>query len=225
LLKAVIFDLDGVLIKFNLDSRKIKEDVISYFVKNGLQNGLLNSASSFSSIRENVRTYFSKTGKDTSWIEEKLNEAEKIAVEHEIKAAAVTELLPNARTTLIALKSMGLRLAVFTYNNSRAAQMALRRHKLDNFFDVIIARDMVTRPKPSSMHLDVVLSKLGITKNEAIVVGDTEMDIKPCKELGVKVIAITTGIRTADELKSYNPDFLIDDLSDLPKIVTACMMR
>jgi HAD superfamily hydrolase (TIGR01509 family) len=225
LLKAIIFDLDGVLMKFNLDSRRIKEDVIRYFVRNGLQDGLLSPTSSFSSIKESVRTYFSMAGKDPSWIDGLIKEAEKIPIEHEIRAAAVTELLPNARMTLMALKSLGLRLAVFTYNNSTATRIALRRHSLESFFDVMVARDMVTKPKPSPMHLDTVLNRLGVTKDEAMVVGDTEMDIKPCKELGVKVIAITTGIRTADELRLYSPDFLIENLSDLPEIISACMVR
>jgi len=225
LLKAVIFDLDGVLMRFNLDSRRIKEDVIRYFVRNGLQDGLLSPTSSFSSIRESVRTFFSIAGKDPSWTEGLIKEGEKIPIEHEIRAATVTELLPNAKKTLMALKSMGLKLAVFTYNNSSATRIALRRHNLENFFDVVVARDMVIRPKPSPMHLDTVLNRLGVTKDEAIVVGDTEMDIKPCKELGVRVIAITTGIRTADELRFYSPDFLIEDLSDLPEIVATCTAR
>lgn len=225
MLKAIIFDLDGVLMKFNLDSRRIKEDVIKYFVKNGLQEGLLSPTSSFSSIRDGIRTYFSTTGKDPSWIEGLIKEVERIPMEYEIRAAAVTELLPNARETLMALKSMGLRLAVFTYNNSEATRIALRRHGLEGFFDTVIARDMVTKPKPSPIHLDTVLSRLGVRRGEAIVVGDTEMDIKPCKDLGVRVVAVTTGIRTADELKAYEPDFLIDNLSDLPEVVAACSVR
>ena len=222
MLKAIIFDLDGVLMKFNLEGRRIKEDVIKYLVKNGLQEGLLSPTSSFTSIRDGIRTYFSMAGKDPSWIEGLIKEAERIPIEYEIKAAAVTELLPNARETLMALKSMGLKLAVFTYNNSKATRIALRRHRLESFFDVIVARDMVTRPKPNPIHLDTVLNRLGVEREEAIVVGDTEMDIKPCKELGVRVVAVTTGIRTVDELKPYNPDFLIEDLSDLPEVVAAC---
>ena len=225
MLKAIIFDLDGVLMKFNLESRKIKEDVIRYLVKNGLQEGLLSPTSSFASIREGIRAYFSMAGKDPSWIEGLIKEAENIPVEYEIKAAATTELLPNAREILMALKSMGLKLAIFTYNNSKATRIALRRHRLEGFFDVIVARDMVTRPKPNPIHLDTVLNRLGATKEEAIVVGDSEMDIKPCKELGVRVVAITTGIRAADELKPYSPDFIIEDLSDLPEVVAACSVR
>ena len=225
MLKAIIFDLDGVLMKFNLESRKIKEDVIRYLVKNGLQEGLLSPTSSFASIREGIRAYFSMAGKDPSWIEGLIKEAENIPVEYEIKAAATTELLPNAREILMALKSMGLKLAIFTYNNSKATRIALRRHRLEGFFDVIVARDMVTRPKPNPIHLDTVLNRLGATKEEVIVVGDSEMDIKPCKELGVRVVAITTGIRAADELKPYSPDFIIEDLSDLPEVVAACSVR
>jgi HAD superfamily hydrolase (TIGR01509 family) len=224
-LRAIIFDLDGVLMRFNLESKRIKDDVIKYLVKNGLQEGLLSPTNTFASIRDGIKTYFSMAGKDPSWIEGLIKEAEKIPIEYEIKAAAVTELLPNAKETLMALKSMGLKLAVFTYNNSKATRIALKRHRLESFFDVIVARDMVTRPKPSPIHLDTVLKRLGVTKEDAMVVGDSEMDIKPCKELGVRVVAVATGIRTADELKPYSPDFLINDLSDLPEVVAACLAR
>jgi phosphoglycolate phosphatase-like HAD superfamily hydrolase len=45
------------------------------------------------------------------------------------------------------------------------------------------------------------------------------MDIKPSKELGVRVAAVTTGIRSGDFLRTLEPDYLIDDLSQLLPIV------
>lgn len=215
MLKGVIFDLDGVLLKFNLDSRKIKEEIIKFFVQNGLEEGLLNPKDSFSFIKDFVREYFSKNGKDEVWIEDLLRRGEDIAIRYEIEAARTTDLLPHVKEVLKSLKSKGLKLAVFTYNNSQAAKVALNRTRIIDFFDVVLARDNVLKPKPNPEHLRMVLQELNIEPHEAIVVGDTEMDIKPCKALGVKVVSVTTGIRTEEELRKFDPDFIISELDQL----------
>ena len=219
MLKAVIFDLDGVLMKFNLDSKAIKEEVILFFENSGLEIGLLNPQEPFSEIKETVRSYFTAAGKDGEWIDALLRKAENIPVEHEIRSAYATELLPNVEETLRALRSMGMKLGVFTYNNSEAATIALRKNGIDSYFDALVARDMVTRPKPNPIHLDAALKRLNVSKEEAICVGDSEMDIKPCKERGVTVVAITTGIRGRQFLSQLKPDYLIGDLHELLAIV------
>tara|TARA_B100000902_G_scaffold389101_1_gene435717 strand:+ start:1784 stop:2503 length:720 start_codon:yes stop_codon:yes gene_type:complete len=47
-----------------------------------------------------------------------------------------------------------------------------------------------------------------------IVIGDTPKDIKCAKAFGAKVLAVSTGSFTCDELSHYEPDFVIEDLSD-----------
>ncbi|MEM2057559.1 MAG: HAD family hydrolase, partial [Thermoproteota archaeon] len=188
MLKGVIFDLDGVLLKFNLDSKKIKEEIISFFVENGLEKGMFTPKDTFSSIKEGVKEYFLGKGKEEEWIDNLLKKGEEIAVKHEIEAAKTTGLLPDVKEVLMTLRAKGLKLAVFTYNNSEAAKIALKKTGIIDYFDVILARDNVSKPKPNPEHLKVVLQALGINPEEAVVVGDTEMDIKPCKALGVKVV-------------------------------------
>lgn len=219
MIRGIIFDLDGVLLKFNLDSKRIKEDIIRFFVKNGLKEGLFTPNDSFSIIKEGVRSYFAQLERDPNWINGLLNEGEKIAIEYEVRAARRAELLPEAKEALKILKARGLGLAVFTYNNSQAAEIGLIKNGIRDFFDVVVARDTVPRPKPNPEHLKVVLERLGVEANQAIVVGDSEMDIKPCKQLGVKVVAVTTGIRTEEELAKFNPDFIIRSLKELPDLV------
>jgi len=221
LLKAVIFDLDGVIVKFNLDSRRIKEEVINFFVGNGMPEGFLSPDQPFSKIKESVREVLLKDDKDKNFVEELIRKAEVIPVNHEVKAANETQLLPGVIETLMALKSMGLKLAIFTYNNSKAADIALCKNGISGYFSVIVTRDMVDRPKPNPIHLEIVLKALGVEKDEALVVGDSEMDIRPSKDLGVKVVALATGIRTAEELRSHNPDYLITNMSDLIGVVAA----
>ena len=47
------------------------------------------------------------------------------------------------------------------------------------------------------------------------MVGDTENDILPANKIGVKSIAVTTGIRNAEKLKTYNPSVIVNSLSDV----------
>lgn len=219
MIRAVVFDLDGVIMKFKLDSLSIKKEVIAYLEGEGLPAGALSPTEPFSKIKDSARGMFLSQGKDPAWVEAAIRKGEGIPVRHEIEAANNAELLPSARETLAALKGQGLRLAIFTYNNSRATDIALTRFGLREYFDVVASRDSVPRPKPNPLHLEFILQSLGIERGEAVVVGDSEMDIKPCKELGVRVVAISTGIRSAEFLRGQEPDHLIGDLAELQQIV------
>ena len=46
-------------------------------------------------------------------------------------------------------------------------------------------------------------------------VGDTENDILPTNEIGVRSIAVTTGIRSEEKLRIYNPSVIINSISDI----------
>jgi len=222
LLKAVIFDLDGVIVKFNLDSRRIKQEMIAELEANGIPKGKLSADKPFSIMKGAVEQHFSSLGKEGE-ADALIRRAESIQIAHEVTAARETELLPGAKQMLQLIKGKGLKVALFTYNNSRAAEIALLRHGLRGYFDLIISRDMVSRPKPNPEHLNAILDKLGVRNDEAIVVGDSEMDIKPSKELGVTAVALTTGIRRKNELSQFNPDYIISDMMELKGIVERVM--
>ncbi len=218
-MKAVVFDMDGVLVNFNIDSRRIKAEIIEYFERLGFPKGALSPDLPFSKIKDEAERHFSSKGMGKEKILEILRAAERMAVDHEMEAAKTTILLPGAKETVSSLKSMGVKLAIFTYNNSKAVQMALERLGIDGYFDAVVTRDQVESPKPSPCHLKRVLELLGVSAEDALVVGDSEMDIKPAKELAVKVAAITTGVRSEEELRSHSPDYIVKGLSEVIEIV------
>lgn len=51
------------------------------------------------------------------------------------------------------------------------------------------------------------------------MVGDTENDIIPANKIGIKSIAVTTGIRNEEQLKQLNPTYLVDSLNDIRAIL------
>lgn len=54
---------------------------------------------------------------------------------------------------------------------------------------------------------------------QALVVGDTEADIEVAKRLKLISVAVLSGIRNRDVLGSTGPDYILDNVSSLPKVI------
>jgi phosphoglycolate phosphatase-like HAD superfamily hydrolase len=50
---------------------------------------------------------------------------------------------------------------------------------------------------------------------EIVVIGDTAHDIRCGRYIGARVLAVGTGGATLDELKSHQPDWVVEDLTHL----------
>ena len=55
--------------------------------------------------------------------------------------------------------------------------------------------------------------------SEIDVIGDTPRDIACGKAFGARTIAVATGTWSREQLAKYQPDFLIDDLSNVDAII------
>jgi phosphoglycolate phosphatase-like HAD superfamily hydrolase len=51
---------------------------------------------------------------------------------------------------------------------------------------------------------------------EIVVVGDTPLDIRCGRAIDARVLAVATGNFSVEELKSFNPDWAVEDLSRIP---------
>ena len=72
--------------------------------------------------------------------------------------------------------------------------------------------------------LDVVKFKSRVINklrrdNKSAIIGDTEMDILVGKNLEILSIAVLSGIRNKEKLDAYKPDYIIEDISYLSKIL------
>jgi phosphoglycolate phosphatase-like HAD superfamily hydrolase len=56
-------------------------------------------------------------------------------------------------------------------------------------------------------------------RDESIMIGDTEKDIIAARESSSISVAVDTGIRDKDTLRSYDPDHIIVNLSNLIDII------
>jgi phosphonatase-like hydrolase len=91
----------------------------------------------------------------------------------------------------------------------------------NSLIDFIISSDEVANGRPSADMIEAIMKATGITDAAAVVkVGDTEVDIAEGRTAGCGlVVSVTTGSFTREELESYQPDIIIDDLKELPSLI------
>lgn len=122
---------------------------------------------------------------------------------------------PNAVATLEKLRRDGATLAICTNKIEAQARALLSALKLDSYFKAITGRDSLGVYKPDPRHLTGTISLAEGRPERAIMVGDTETDIKTAKAADIPIVAVSFGYST-DPVASYGPHSIIDDYCELP---------
>ena len=132
-------------------------------------------------------------------------------------------LLPGVLELLEQLKSRPhVVLALLTGNVSRGARLKLEHYGVWHFFEFgAFADDHRDRNELGRFARARAKEKHGreFAASEIDVIGDTPRDIACGKALGARTVAVATGRWSRDELAKHEPDFLIDDLSDVERII------
>ena len=132
-------------------------------------------------------------------------------------------LLPGVLELLEKLKSRNhLVLALLTGNVSRGAQLKLEHYGVWHFFEFgAFADDHHDRNQLGSFARARAEEKHGreFSTAEIDIIGDTPRDIECGKAMGARTVAVATGTWTSDKLAEHHPDFLIDDLSDVDRVI------
>jgi len=219
-LRAVIFDLDGVLADSEpwwnkIDAKLLAEYGVDY-------HGEYHREVLGVSYRLAVEFYKTKFGISVP-TEELVKRRGEIATEF---FANRVGLFPNAKRVLEELRKirppgsdMKLRLALATSSVSTSARPFLDRHHLTRFFDVVVTGDEIERGKPEP---DIYLStaeKLGLRPNECLVVEDSLSGIAAAKAAKMRVAAIPDRRFVDPREYEKKADFLLNDLADIPALV------
>jgi len=217
-IKTVIFDIDGTLLNFTLDYKTSRAEVIQYLIKQGFPQSLFSIKENIFEMLKKAETYMKNNGE-----ENKARTVRKgvfsIAERHEMEAANTTHMMPGVLETLKTLKNMGLQMAVFTMNGEKSTNHIMQSFRLKQFFDAIITREDVSAVKPDPAHLEAVISALSTKPEEAIVVGDSTLDMRCAHELNIIGVGITTGISSPKELTHAGASYLISSFTEIPRLI------
>lgn len=219
MIKAVVFDLDGTLTRFNLDFRAVRADVRSFLISQGIPASVLSLNESIFEILKKTEIFMKNSGKSENKIEEIKKKALAIAEKYELEAARTTSLQPGTREVLKTLRNMGLKIGICTVNSQSSVYHVLERFRIREFFDTVTTREKVKHMKPHTEHLQATLDALKVNPQEVLVVGDSQADIKSAKDLGATAIGILTGVSTPKELMDAGADYLITSITDMPELI------
>lgn len=77
------------------------------------------------------------------------------------------------------------------------------------------------KPDPEIVH-EAMEGVPGITLDEVVYCGDSDVDMQTGLGAGVKTIGVTWGFRTREELAEYKPFSLVDSPDEISEIISNC---
>ena len=128
-------------------------------------------------------------------------------------------LFPGVKDALSELASLGYSLGIATSRSEHSLVMLLGEHGISQYFEVLGAVGSVERPKPNPDIVLWVLARMGASPDQALVIGDTIFDIQMGKSAHCSTCAVTYGNHGREQLLTSEPDLLIDDLRQLPRLL------
>lgn len=134
-------------------------------------------------------------------------------MEHSLDTTRPYDGIPE---TLTALRSKGCHIAVVS-NKMMAATQELCRHFFPDTVEVAIGENEAEgiRKKPAPDTVFAALRALGVGKDEAVYVGDSDVDIQTAANAGIPCISVLWGFRSRDFLLQNGAETFISTPLDL----------
>jgi len=133
------------------------------------------------------------------------------------------EALPHAEDVFAYLKERGVKIGLDTGFSNHITDVIIERlgWLKNGIVDYVVSSNQVAAGRPQPFMIRKMMQAAGIDDAKQVVkLGDTEVDINEGKNAGcLYSIAVTTGAFTKEALIPYNPDFIINDLNELIKIL------
>lgn len=123
---------------------------------------------------------------------------------------------PNCRETLKYFS--GKMTAICSNKPARFIKKILAELGSLDQFPTIVGGDEPGKNKPDPQGLLDILSAHGIPANEAVMVGDSPIDIETGRRAKVNTCAVTYGLSERKPLEEAQPDWIIDDFAELRRL-------
>ena len=121
---------------------------------------------------------------------------------------------PHVLEMLATLKARGKQLAVVS-NKFCAATQELCAHFFGAYIDVAIGERETIRKKPAPDTVLEALRQLGATREGAVYIGDSDVDIETARNCGIPCVSVLWGFRDRDFLLRHGAETLVSSPLDL----------
>jgi phosphoglycolate phosphatase len=127
-----------------------------------------------------------------------------------------TRLYPHTRMILDHFKNKSI--ALVTNRKKESARKTLEHFGIASYFNHIAGSDEIQCSKPAACPINRVRALFKADSARSLIVGDMDIDIFTGKNAGILTCAVRNGIGSLESILAADPDFLINDLSQLKEI-------
>lgn len=232
-IKAVFFDLDGTLVNTLASLKKTMDLTMEHFDLEGVS---LQETRIF--VGTGYKKYVEKALEKNA--DKKYKEAEKWEEKDEERAMDLdmegdeimglydevceyyasifpenstyqAEAYPGIKECITALKEKGIAVVCITNKSKEVAEGVLASVFSADSFTLIIGDDGEMPLKPDKAPLLKACRELGITKDEAVMVGDTKTDLDAARNAKMSSIGCLYGFRDKKELVEHGAEHMVED--------------
>ncbi|MGE3915414.1 MAG: phosphoglycolate phosphatase, partial [Hyphomicrobiaceae bacterium] len=203
---TIVFDLDGTLVETAPDLIRATNHVLGMVDLAAVEPGEIRPSISFGGRAMIVRALEIRGARlDAAEIDSLL---EHFLAHYAANIAVESHPFPGLESALDALADRGARLAVCTNKREGMSRLLLETLGLDRRFAAIAGRDTFPVHKPHPDHLTGAIRLAGGDPARAIMVGDSDTDIRTARAAGVPVIGVPFGY-TDVPMEQLGPDALL----------------
>lgn len=228
--KAAIFDMDGTI----LDTLEDLTGAIRHSMRAG------NHTDDFT--REEVRFFFGsgahvafqralaceageppedylKIGVSREYLPEEAARLQQIFAEYYPNhCEEQTRAFPGLTEALDDLRNAGVRLAVVSNKIDEAVQILAEQY-FPGRFDFAIGISESNRRKPYPDMLKQCLQVMGVRREEAVYIGDSEVDIQTAANMGMPCVSVAWGSRSEEFLRRQGASVIIREAAGLKTVI------
>jgi len=205
---AVIFDLDGTIIKSEEVWGKAFSAVLDSL---GIKTDGSDPHTRGVSIKYNWPSILEKHNVKTDKTAEEL---EVLTYTEYEKLIPQVKLNDGVLEFMSTLKENSTPLALATSTNWKITDKILEHFKLNDFFENITTGEEVDSPKPAPDIFLTAAEKLGVDPRDCLVIEDSISGVIAAKEAGMKVVAVT-GEEDGDDDNFKDADLVVEGFAQI----------
>jgi phosphoglycolate phosphatase len=212
MIKGVIFDFDGTLTELTLDFGHLRTEIEKVAQQYVGDEDIKSQENQY--IIEMIYGVECRLGEKADTFR---HEAFARLRELEMEASRGKDVYPYTRDVLRRLREKGIKIGVITRSHVDVLTLVFR--DIESYVETIVTRDEVREVKPHPNHGAEVLRLLGITPEEAILVGDHPTDVLAGKAVGMQTAGVLSGRTTREAFEKVGATYILEDIRGIPELL------
>lgn len=141
-------------------------------------------------------------------------EQQMIIYERLVHKVGVPKLYPKVEEIISLLHSSGWQIFILSSDPLSTLKREVKRSGLSSYFT-----DVIGNVYEKSKYISLIIKKYNLELASTYYVGDTSGDVNAGKQANTKTIAISWGFQHKDILLKSNPDYLVNRIVEIEKVL------